>query len=132
MRDNLIVKLRADGETIPTIAKQLGLPTTTIKVVLQNHAYCIVDTPPPAGMSIRTACLIWRSLGSWPTSANAGELSLRKQAFMRAPGTKRKDWRDFDAWVARSRHPDPTQPAITHVEESDEVFLQVVSLSQGV
>lgn len=102
-RDNLIVKLCAEGESIPSIAQKLSLPITTIRVVLQSHAYCIVSTPPPEGMSIRTAYLIWRSLGTWPTSANVEELSLRKQAFMRAPGTKRKDWRDFDAWVDRAR-----------------------------
>jgi hypothetical protein len=39
VRDNLIVTMRADGETISTIENELYLPTTTIKIVLQNHAY---------------------------------------------------------------------------------------------
>jgi hypothetical protein len=103
VRDNLIVKLRADGETIQAIAQRLGLPTTRVKLVLLNHAHCIVSTPPPEGMSVRTAYLIQQALGSWPTSANAEELALRKQAFMRAPGTRRRDWRDFDEWVMRVR-----------------------------
>jgi hypothetical protein len=109
-RDNLIVKMRADGETIPAIAEVLGLSVATIKIVLQNHAYCIVSTPPPEGMSIRTAWLIWQSLGTWPTSANAEELALRKHAFMRAPGTKRKDWREFDDWVMRVRSSPDLRP----------------------
>lgn len=102
-RDNLIVKMRADGRTIPSISQELGLPTTRIKFVLQNHAYYIVSTPPPEGMSIRTAYLIQQALGTWPTSANAEELAHRKQALMRASGTKRKDWLDFDDWVMRVR-----------------------------
>jgi hypothetical protein len=102
-RDNLIVKMRADGKTIPSIAECLGLAITTINVVLQFYANFIVSAAPPEGMSVRTAYLIWRSLGSWPTSTNAEELVLRSQAFMGAPGTQRKDWRDFDAWVARVR-----------------------------
>jgi hypothetical protein len=96
-RDNLIVKMRASGKTIASISQELGLPMTRIR----NHAYCIVSTPPPDGMSIRTAYLIQQALGTWPTSANAEELALRKPAFMRAPGTKRKDWREFDDWVPR-------------------------------
>ncbi|MCQ1855816.1 hypothetical protein [Neorhizobium galegae] len=100
-RDNLIVKMRADGESMSSIAQKLSLPATTVRVVLDRFAYCIVSASPPEGMSIRTAWLIWQSFGTWPTSGNTEALALRKYEFMRAAGTKRKDWQDFDAWLDR-------------------------------
>lgn len=100
-RDNLILRMAAGGQPTTKISEATGLSYHGVRSMLDRNRHFITDRLPPAGMRVRTACLVFRTVGIWPEADNAEEVADRRPDFQRG-GTKRTDWNDLDAWLARA------------------------------
>jgi hypothetical protein len=91
-RDNLIIRMKALGNPIFKIAEVLGVSSSLVTRVLHSNARNITAERPPIGMAVKTAFLIERTFGVWPSSESAAELSGRLADFQKAAGTGRAQW----------------------------------------
>ncbi len=100
-RDNSVIRMKALGIPSSTIAELLGVSNVVVTRVLHRNAHNITAERPPAGMSVKTACLIRRAFGVWPSSETTTELAGRLADFQKSPGAKRTHWDQFAEWLAR-------------------------------
>jgi hypothetical protein len=96
-RNNRIIRRRARGSSIPTIAE--GISVASVRYILSRNQYCISERVPPLGLSVRSAWCIEQVFGIWPSESNAEEIAGRQVEFLRAPGTTMRIWRDIEGWI---------------------------------